>query len=70
MKHWGNQLHPKEDKPLTYDEYVVLPSNQRPHIDIVASFDMGWQKKGSGHTYGSISGHALCQRQGQERFWH
>ena len=59
MKQWGNQPHPKQEKPLTYDEYVALPSKQRPYIDIVVSFDMGWQKKGSGHTYDSISGHAF-----------
>ena len=32
MKQWGNQPHPKEEKPLTYDEYVALPSDQYPHI--------------------------------------
>eukprot|EP00957_Ditylum_brightwellii_P161135 12268930-Ditylum_brightwellii.AAC.1 len=59
MKQWGNQPHPKGEKPLTYDEYVALPSKQCLHIDVVVSFDMGWQKKGSGHTYYSISGHAF-----------
>eukprot|EP00957_Ditylum_brightwellii_P026422 1999000-Ditylum_brightwellii.AAC.1 len=47
MKQWGNQPNPKEEKPLTYDEYVAIPSNQHPHTDILVSFDMGWQKKGS-----------------------
>eukprot|EP00957_Ditylum_brightwellii_P171677 13069781-Ditylum_brightwellii.AAC.1 len=43
---WENQPHLKGEKPLTYDEYVALPSDQRPHTDIVVLFDMGWQKKG------------------------
>ena len=38
---------------------MALPSKQCPYIDIVVSFDMGWQKKGLGHTYDSISGHAF-----------
>eukprot|EP00957_Ditylum_brightwellii_P107728 8219061-Ditylum_brightwellii.AAC.1 len=41
MKQWGKQPHPKEEKSLTYDEYVTLPSKQCPHIDIVVLFDMG-----------------------------
>eukprot|EP00957_Ditylum_brightwellii_P095177 7248784-Ditylum_brightwellii.AAC.1 len=31
----------------------------RQGIDVVVLFDMGWQKKGSGHTYDLISGHAF-----------
>eukprot|EP00957_Ditylum_brightwellii_P108055 8243763-Ditylum_brightwellii.AAC.1 len=59
MKQWENQPHPKEEKPLMCDEYLALPSNQCLHIDIVVLFGMGWQKKGLGHTYDSISGHVF-----------
>eukprot|EP00957_Ditylum_brightwellii_P125366 9555036-Ditylum_brightwellii.AAC.1 len=44
LKEWENQPHPKE-KPLMFNEYVALPSHQWLCIDIVVSFDMGWQKK-------------------------
>ena len=27
--------------------------------DIVCSFDMGWQQRGSGHIYNSASGHGF-----------
>eukprot|EP00957_Ditylum_brightwellii_P058961 4471219-Ditylum_brightwellii.AAC.1 len=59
MKEWENQPHSKERKTLTFNESVAPPSDQWLHTDIVVSFDMGWQKKGLGHTYDSISCHAF-----------
>ena len=41
----------------TYHTTGVVP-NEIGDIRIAVSFDMGWQKKGTGHNYDSNSGHA------------
>lgn len=46
---WQQSLEP--------DANFVLNRNKYPRIK--CSFDMGWQQKGSGHVFNSLSGHAL-----------
>ena len=45
------------------DSNIEEEKNLSPYIDgkldITASFDMGWQQRGSGHIYNSSSGHGF-----------
>jgi hypothetical protein len=43
---------------MTYEQWRALSDEERPRIGLVASFDTGWQKRSSGNTYDSLSGHA------------
>jgi hypothetical protein len=43
---------------LSYEEWVALPIKSRPRVGLAVSFDAGWQKRSSGNTYDSLSGHA------------
>ena len=53
--------------PLTRDiimanlleEIALSPRNPDGTVDLVASYDMGWQKRSSGNSYDSPSGHAF-----------
>ena len=53
--------------PLGYDvinanlkaEIALSPINPDGSIDLVVSFDMGWQKRSTGNSYNSPSGHAF-----------
>ena len=35
------------------------PTNKEGAVDLKASYDMGWQRKGSGRAYNSRSGHGV-----------
>ena len=40
------------------EEEIALTEKETGSKDISVSFDMGWQRKGTGHNYDSNSGHA------------
>ena len=40
------------------EEEIALTEKETGSRHISVSFDMGWQRKGTGHTYDSNSGHA------------
>ena len=42
-----------------YNQYYAKPEGEREAIGFTVSFDMGWNKRSSGHKYDSISGHAF-----------
>ena len=42
-----------------YNQYYAKPEGEREAIGLTVSFDMGWNKRSSGHKYDSISGHAF-----------
>ena len=42
-----------------YEDWIKLPVDQREKFGLVVSYDMGWQKRASGHSYSSRSGHAF-----------
>jgi hypothetical protein len=44
---------------MTYDEYTKMSLFDRPLVKLTVCFDMGWQKRSSGHRYDSLSGHAF-----------
>ena len=44
---------------MTLEEWLKIPKDQRVPIRLDVSFDMGWQKRSSGKTYDSLSGHAF-----------
>ena len=41
-----------------YHDGIKTGIDEIDNLRISVSFDMGWQKKGTGHTYDSNSGHA------------
>ena len=43
-----------------YNTWINLPLAERDTIGLVISYDMGWQRRSSGHAYNSISGHAFA----------
>eukprot|EP00978_Attheya_sp_CCMP212_P030598 scaffold113033_cov31-Attheya_sp.AAC.1 len=44
---------------MSYDEYTKMSLFDKPFIKLTVCFDMGWQKRSSGHRYNSLSGHAF-----------
>ena len=44
---------------LYYESWIQKPMDQRKNIGLVVSYDMGWQKRASGNSYSSKSGHAF-----------
>ena len=42
-----------------YKTWVEKPAGEREQIGLTASFDMGWNKRSSGHRYDSLSGHGF-----------
>ena len=42
-----------------YESWINKPADQREKIGLVVSYDMGWQKRASGNSYSSKSGHAF-----------
>ena len=44
-------------------EYENWKENKHEHLsklpEVAVSFDMGWQKRSSGRTYDSVSGHGM-----------
>ena len=42
------------------DTYWDLPEDRRPPVGLTISYDMGWNKRSSGHRYDSLSGHAFA----------
>ena len=42
-----------------YESLINKPIDQKEKIELVVSYDMGWQKKASGNSYSSKSGHAF-----------
>ena len=50
---WQQSVDPSSSTATQFD----LHKNKYPVIQ--ASFDMGWQQKGSGHIYNSASGHSI-----------
>ena len=53
-----HQALKKEVKAETGQEYDEI-MNQDKKIGIMGSYDMGWNKRSSGHRYDSLSGHAF-----------
>ena len=42
-----------------YESWMSKPIDQREKVGLVVSYDMGWQKRASGNSYSSKSGHAF-----------
>ena len=42
-----------------YDKWIKLPVDQREKFGLVVLYNMGWQKRASGHSYSSRSGHTF-----------
>ena len=42
-----------------YKSWIKTKLNEREKVGLVVSFDMGWQKRASGNSYSSRSGHAF-----------
>ena len=42
------------------NKWIDLPIQDRERIGLVISYDMGWQRRSSGHAYNSLSGHAFA----------
>ena len=47
-----------EDLTSRYHKKIKTGIDDVDNVRIIISFDMGWQKKGTGHTYNSNFGHA------------
>jgi len=41
----------------TYEEWIQKPHALCEPVTLIVLFDAGWQKRGSGHIYDSLSGH-------------
>ena len=48
-----------EQREISFEDWMLLEPKEREDVGIVVSFDMGWQKRSSGNTYNSNSGHAF-----------
>jgi hypothetical protein len=44
---------------MSYLDWASLPSENWPVVTITVSFDTGWQTKGTGKSYNSLSGHSF-----------
>eukprot|EP00957_Ditylum_brightwellii_P013760 1037288-Ditylum_brightwellii.AAC.1 len=42
-------------KPISYLDWKAIPTKDRPVVTLTVSFDTGWQCKGSGLVYNSLS---------------
>ena len=42
-----------------YESWINKPTSERERIGLVVSYDMAWQKRASGNSYSSKSGHAF-----------
>ena len=42
-----------------YETWIKQPIQEREKVGLVVSYDMGWQKRASGNSYSSKSGHAF-----------
>ena len=42
-----------------YESWINKPASEQERIGLVVSYDMGWQKRASGNSYSSKSGHAF-----------
>mgnify|MGYP003334922655 CR=1 FL=1 len=47
------------NKPMTYNEWLKMPEEERHLVKITASFGTGWQRRSTGNTYNSMSGHGF-----------
>ena len=45
---------------MSYDEWISMDKETRPTVLLTISLDMGWQKRSSGRTYDSLSGHCFA----------
>ena len=43
-----------------YKQWENLPLEERDTVGLVILYDMGWQRRSSGHAYNSMSGHAFA----------
>jgi len=50
----------KNGMTMTYDEWISIPKETRPTVLLTVTLDMGWQKRSSGRTYDSLSGHCFA----------
>jgi hypothetical protein len=48
------------ETPEYCENYWALPEDERPPVGLTISYDMGWNKRSSGHRYDSLSGHAFA----------
>jgi hypothetical protein len=46
-------------KPMSYLDWASLPPENWPVVTLTVSFDTGWQTKGTGKNYNSLSGHSF-----------
>ena len=46
-----------EENGQSYHIWKQQASNNKPQVILTISFDMGWQKRSSGHKFDSLSGH-------------
>ena len=53
----GIQLTLQEKRISYKSEWKGRSLEYRKEVKLTSSFDMGWQKRNSGHTYDSLSGH-------------
>ena len=45
---------------VSRNQYIAWLNNTLPSLpEVAASYDMGWQKRSSGRTYNSVSGHGM-----------
>ena len=42
-----------------YEQWLTKDKDKRQRIGLTVSYDMGWNKRSSGHIYNSLSGHAF-----------
>eukprot|EP00978_Attheya_sp_CCMP212_P026795 scaffold88833_cov40-Attheya_sp.AAC.1 len=45
---------------MSYDEWIATPKEERIPVPLTISLDMGCQKRSSGRTYDSLSGHCFA----------
>eukprot|EP00978_Attheya_sp_CCMP212_P046672 scaffold404577_cov71-Attheya_sp.AAC.1 len=50
----------KQGITISYKEWMAKPKSEREVVRLAAGLDMGWQKRSSGRTYDSLSGHCLA----------
>eukprot|EP00957_Ditylum_brightwellii_P081396 6191169-Ditylum_brightwellii.AAC.1 len=47
------------EKPISFLDWKAIPTKDCPVVTLTVSFGTGWQCKGSGHVYNSLSGHSF-----------
>ena len=56
---YGKKMISKFQRKFASNEMVHLPNEISPKLGLAVSYDMGWQKRGTGNRYDSLSGHSF-----------